>query len=169
MGLFDIFLGKDPTEYWPQANVFQPVLDLRTMSLNTIRLGDPENSVKCLGKPDNPRPAKSGRYWYVRSGAEVEIGGNAVDYFAVILAPEGNFFPKENLQPTTARLVRADGNGMELSCRTQIAELRSFLGASPVTEPDDSEILDTYTLGEFILEAEAKLDGTLKRVNLFRA
>jgi hypothetical protein len=166
MGLFDFLSSKkDLTDQWPAAKRFTPELDLRTMSLNSIALGDPAAALEALGRPDNPRPFKSGIFAYEESGVLVTLHDGKVDYFGVILDPQGND-AGFHLQAATVRLVRADGAASSVRPGALIDSMRQFLGGEVETEREADEILDTYRFGRRTLEVEAKPDGRIQWINL---
>lgn len=52
--------GKDPTEGWPRAGA-PPSIDLERRQVGPLRLGDPLEGAKSLGRPDRVRgPANGG-------------------------------------------------------------------------------------------------------------
>lgn len=163
MRLLDLFRKTDPSESWPVQRIFIPALDLRDFSLNSVPLGGPVEALQGFGKPDNPRPLNEGRFVYAHSGVYVETVLGKVGYVAIALEDD----PLDNLKGTSAKLVRPDGGAMELSSATHVDALRDFLGIEPETDIDDVEILDVYEIGPNVLEVEARLDGGLKRVNLY--
>lgn len=65
--------GKDPTAGWPPAGG-APVLDLERKAVGPLRLGDPFENAKALGRPDRVRGAsKGGNRALVHAGFELEF------------------------------------------------------------------------------------------------
>lgn len=166
MSWLDWLFRKDPSDWWPLARPFKPELDLRNLSLSGIVLGERPENLRRFGRPENKRPFRNGRFIYPRSGVLIEMEEGRVGYFAVAL-DDDPLNHADGLDATKATLIREDGGAIELSCATAISDIRRFLPCKPVTDTDDDEIVDTFSMAGFVIEIEARPDGRLKRFNLF--
>jgi hypothetical protein len=72
MSVFDRLFGKDLTADWPSAGK-APTLDLERARVGPLRLGDPVESAKVLGKPDRFGGAQG-------AGAVLEYAGYDLEF-----------------------------------------------------------------------------------------
>jgi hypothetical protein len=162
MGLFG-FPRKQPTDFWPPAMRFDPVLDLRDFSLCGIPLGAAVEQLQHLGKPDNASPLKKGRFVYCHSGTTVEIEEGKVAYFAACLEYDAS----EGVGATSVTVINCKGERGRFWSPASRAQVQKLLGDPTSTDTDETAIADFHRYKGHVLEVESSPDGIVRRVNLY--
>ena len=110
-------LGED----WLPHRPGPLVLRFADNSLNRIKIGEPFQALKALGRPDNPSPVFHDQFHYHGSGLAISLlRGEIVDFDFNFRRTTGNFMP--------ARIALLGESGeIELSQATRIDDVRRFL------------------------------------------
>ena len=159
MGLFDIFFS-DPVKKWIKNEPFSPKLNLKDLSLNNIKIGDPWEKLEKLGRPDNSNPLKNQSFQYYSSGCTVEIYEGKVDAFSIAVSGE----QYDNLIPTKSSLLCDDGELIAINEKSKISTLQPHLGEELEKEVDDEEINFCYETEKALLELDCSLNGIIMRI-----
>jgi hypothetical protein len=167
IGIIDRLLGRwrDPTKDWRVEVGASPDFDLSRMAFGSLRLGDPIEAARFLGRPDSFRWKKDGycELLYARAGFQLDFQGGHLCYVAF-------FVGVDTYQPTHPTLSLSQPQirgGIRLTQRTGREELLRYFGR-PVSEDCDSdETILYYLRGGVTMEFELDGSGHLKRWNLY--
>ena len=157
MGLFDrLFNSGDPTRDWPVVEGPAPAVHRRTMSFESPRFGEPLESARSLGRPDefvwNSRKNQNCELLYAGKGLRLEFEGNRLVELTFYIAPKScphpSFKPAQPEAPSGAVLTP----GMD---QRRIVEL---FGQPDEPGEDDVVISHDKTTSAFFFSGEGRLD-----------
>lgn len=161
MGIF-AFLNRKSAAEWPEHRRAQAVIDFPGGSLNGVRLGAPGESIAMLGRPSNADATRTGDYYYLASGIEIENIDNEVSVFRCI------FRDRWSQGHTPCILSLQTGNGsLEIGVRTTAAEVTAFLGAPADIEEKEDVSIHSYDFASHYYEFDFLKDGTLACIHAY--
>jgi hypothetical protein len=163
MGVYTT-LFTDPTDSWPAQRRVALILEIPTLALNGIALGDPADALIVFGRPSNKQPFKHGRFVWSEVGLLAEIENRRIAYFAVALAHD----EADALGPASLDLLLPKNARLTLDPTAPSDLLAYALGQPHEIDRDEEETILHYSFNDCRLEFECSPDGILKRVNWFQ-
>jgi hypothetical protein len=153
---------KDPSASWPPPTDQELTFFVSDRALNGLRLGGAAGGLEVLGRPDNRRPFREGRFVYRRLGLIVETAEDRIDYLGFVMSGD-----RENPGPCRLTLIARAGARLALGPSTTRGDIRNALGEPARAEEDDDETVDTYEEAGLSLEFEYGSGERLQRFNAF--
>jgi hypothetical protein len=164
LSIFDLF-KPDPSSTWPEEQAQRVTLDLRKMSVNSVALGDPANSLSRLGRPSNRRPFGTGQFIYSKLGFVVEIENLHVYYFGLPVRRRES----DEVGPCELQIRFPDGSRQLVTEAAAVEDLLSKLPKPDEIDRDEDETVYFLSLYGKTLELECSPDDKVCRVNVFQA
>jgi hypothetical protein len=159
LGLFDRLLNfGDPTKDWPVVSGPVPALSRRTMQLEAPRFGEPLESARSLGRPDQftweSRRHQNSELLYASKGLRLEFEANRLVEVTFFIAPSS--CPHPAFKPAQPK----SRDGVALGPETGRKRIIELFG-EPDPKGSDDEVLQIFhgdTVSDFFLTEEGRLD-----------
>jgi hypothetical protein len=157
MGLFDrLFNFGDPTRDWPVVEGPPPAVHRRTMSLESLRFGEPLESARSLGRPDefvwNSRKNQNCELLYAGKGLRLEFEGNRLVEVTFYIAAKSCPHPLfKSAQPKAP-------NGGVLTPEMDRKQVVELFGEPDEPGGDDLVISHDKTTSVFFFSEDGRLD-----------
>jgi len=134
----------DETRDWPDVRSVPLTLDLSKQALNGIRIGDPADRLKLLGRPKFGKTNDLRYYDYPTLGVQACATPEGVVSFGVAI---GDVEP--SIPPAESLTLVYQGRSITIKRATRLAEVVAALGVTPKEErdEDDSEIIASFPTG----------------------
>ncbi|MGI9014700.1 MAG: hypothetical protein ACR2GY_10680 [Phycisphaerales bacterium] len=165
--LFKRLFGSDPAQQWPDVRDDEPVtLDLARLTLCGIRLREPADALRSIGRPANSKPHKQGIFIYPTLGLEIEHNDEMyIRHFGLVIVETG-FDHVGDCRPL---IITPSGPRLTIGPQTTAAELLQHLPhplETVIANDDEGDTVTTVKLRQCTLEIEASPLGTVRRINL---
>lgn len=154
---------QDPTEGWPVAVQPLPMFDPLGGVLGRLRIGDPVESARFLGRPSVAKPNghDSLVLAWPDSGLELSFHNGRLDYIALIVAPDET--APDFVHPCQACL----SSGQRWTKETSEEEIMALWGEPQQRDTDAEERVLWYWGKGVEVEVELTPQGKLKRVSAY--
>ena len=147
----------NPTKNWGMSRVRNLSFNFMNRSFCGVVLGEGMESLRDFGyTKDFQKFNEAFQLNYHAQGFAVEASDGKFDFVKL-------FLDEDELNPEDCRVASLDiGSGVTLSRRTKEREVEALFGKWTHRDQDQSEIVAWYKYKGLRIEAEYKLEGTLK-------
>lgn len=164
--MFNIFnfFGKDESFKWAEYQKIPLSMNMKTESLNDIRIGDLYEKLRVFGRPDNQSPFKDNYFVYYQLGLEVLGSDGRINNFNFEIN-ENVFKEKYRVFPQSeVALTTYNGRQININEHTDLAAIERILGISneKFASAESDYICAPYLDGRLELEFMFYPDGKIE-------
>lgn len=153
----------EETRDWPDVRPAPLTLDLSRQSLNNVRLGDPADRLKLIGRPKFGKTGDVRYYDYPTLGMQACASPGGIVSFGVAI---GDVEP--SIPPAQSLTLMYRGRSITIKRATRLSEVATALGVTPKEDrgEDDDEIMASFPAGDAECSIECAADGKVLWVEL---